>query len=168
LHQQPGARVVGLDPGLGMLALARRKARERAGLLLVAGDAQALPFRDGAFVAATMAFGIRNVPDRPRALGEMVRVLRAGSAVSILELLEPRRGVRAALARVWLRTVMPWLGGLLSGAGEYRYLQRSMEAFPAPDEFAEVMRSAGMTRVHTTSMMLGTVCLFAGWTEAAS
>jgi demethylmenaquinone methyltransferase / 2-methoxy-6-polyprenyl-1,4-benzoquinol methylase len=161
LRQCPDSLVIGLDPGLAMLALARRKAAGRTGLLLVAGDAQSLPFRDGRLDAATMAFGIRNVPDRARALGEIARVLRGHGRLAVLELGEPRRGPFAVLARVWLRTVVPWLGGMLSGSGEYHYLQRSMAAFPPPSEFAAVMEAAGLTEVSVTPMMLGTVCLFA-------
>lgn len=77
-----------------------------------------------------MAFGIRNVVDRPRALREMARVLKPGGRVAILELSEPRRGLLGTLARVHIHHVVPTLGALLSGAWEYRYLQRSIAAFP--------------------------------------
>jgi demethylmenaquinone methyltransferase/2-methoxy-6-polyprenyl-1,4-benzoquinol methylase len=162
LSQCPEARVIGLDAALSMLALARSKAAHLGGLHLVVGDAQALPLRGGSVDAVTMAFGIRNVPDRPRALQEMVRVMRSGSRVAILELGEPRRGLLALLARQFVRNVVPWLGGLLSGEAEYRYLQSSMEAFPLPEEFASIVRRSGFRDVTVIRMMLGAVHLFGG------
>ena len=160
LRQCPTAHVVGLDPSLRMLLLARHKTGTLAGFRFVVGDAQALPFRPEAFDAVTMAFGIRNVPDRLGALGEIRRVLRPGGRAAILELAEPRRGRLAGLARVWVRVVIPWLGGLLSGGAEYRYLQRSMEDFPTPDAFVALMRRGGLADPTVTPMMLGAVHLF--------
>src|SRR5688572_25248039 len=88
-RKEPGARVVGLDPSQGMLEVGREKVA-RAGLTerveLVAGDAQSLPFPDGSFDGICMAFGIRNVTDRDRALREMARVTRPAGRIAILEL----------------------------------------------------------------------------------
>src|SRR5690606_21259786 len=89
----PGATVCGIDPSPGMLAVAREKL-ERRGLAdrvtLAVGDAQALPQRNCELDAATIAFGIRNVPDRARALRELARVVRPGGRIAVLELNEPR------------------------------------------------------------------------------
>src|SRR3569623_693319 len=92
-----GATVGGLDPSPGMLAVAQHKLEKR-GLLdrvkLVEGDAQVLPQGNCEMDAATIAFGIRNVPDRPKALRELARVVRAGGKLAVLELGEPRKGPR--------------------------------------------------------------------------
>src|SRR5690606_23666848 len=120
----------------------------RAGLseriTLVEGDAQQLPFEDASFDAATIAFGIRNVPDRPRALREMARVVRPGGRVAVLELSEPPGGLLGSLARIHVHHIVPFLGALISGSKEYRYLQRSIAAFPPPEQFAATMREAGL------------------------
>src|SRR5262249_61870373 len=103
------------------------------------GDAQKLPFPDATFDGAIVAFGIRNVPDRPLALAEMARVLRPGGRAVILELNEPRN----PLARLHAHRVVPFLGALLSGAAEYPHLQRSIAAFPPPESFAALMAAGG-------------------------
>jgi demethylmenaquinone methyltransferase/2-methoxy-6-polyprenyl-1,4-benzoquinol methylase len=144
----PGCRVTGVDPSVKMLEVGERKV-ERAGLgeqvRLKVGDAQALPFADDTFDGAMIAFGIRNVPDRRLGLSEMGRVTRAGGKIAILELSEPRGGLMGPLARFHVHTVVPWLGGLLSGKKEYRYLQKSIAAFPPAEEFAQVMQDAGLS-----------------------
>ncbi len=152
----PESRVVGLDPSAGMLAVGRRKVAE-AGLedriVLVEGDAQSLPFEGSRFAAASMAFGIRNVPERRRALAEMARVVRPGGRVVILELSEPRGTLLAPFARFHVHHVVPRLGAWLSRAPEYRYLQRSIQAFPPPEAFAKLMAEAGLAEVSAEAML---------------
>jgi demethylmenaquinone methyltransferase/2-methoxy-6-polyprenyl-1,4-benzoquinol methylase len=157
----PEARVIGTDPSAKMLAVAAEKGKalgER--VRFVGGDAQAIDLGDESVDAVSMAFGIRNVPDRPRALREMARVTRAGGRIAILELSEPRRGFLARFARFHIHTVVPRLGAALSGASEYAYLQRSIAAFPPPDEFAATMREAGLEVLEVAPMSFGAVCLF--------
>lgn len=159
----PQSCVVGLDPSRNMLAVGRRKI-EGAGLTdrikLIEGDAQQLPFPDQSFDRVCMAFGIRNVPDRRQALREMARVTRAGGRIAILELAEPRSGALESLARFHIHTVVPWIGSLLSGAREYRYLQRSIAAFPTREDFAEMMNSCGLQVVAAERLTFGVATLF--------
>lgn len=163
--RQSGSRVVGLDPAERMLARAHGKAVD-AGLerrvQLVAGDAEVLPFPDASFDGITMAFGIRNVPDRARALREMHRVMRPGGRVAILELSEPDGGVIGPLARFHVHTVVPWVGALLSGEREYRYLQRSIAAFPHARAFAGMMEAAGLEMVRVDRLTFGVCHLYVG------
>lgn len=159
------ATVTGVDPSTKMLDRGRDKVRARSldgRIDLVPGDAEALPFPDEAFDASLIAFGIRNVPDRPRALAEMARVTRPGGRVVILELTEPSRGLVAAAARFHVHAVVPVLGALLSGAREYRYLERSIAAFPPPAEFVTVMQRAGLANVRATPFTFGVATLFVG------
>lgn len=160
----PDANVVGLDPSSGMLEVGKRKVAA-AGLgervSLVVGDGQALPFEDASFDGATIAFGIRNVPDRPRALREMRRVLRAGARLAVLELAEPE-GILGPLARWHVHTVVPTIGAVLSGAPEYDYLQRSIAKFPPPDAFAAIVRESGFARVDWEPMTFGAATLYVG------
>ena len=162
-RMHPGATVIGLDPSMAMLAIAERKIARRGladRVTLVRGDAQYLPYRNCEMDAATIAFGIRNVPDRPAALREMARVVRPGGRVAVLELGEPRRGLLARVARFHTRHVVPRLGALLSGAREYRYLQCSIAAFPAAAEFAAVMEQAGLHVVDVAPMTFGVCTLY--------
>jgi demethylmenaquinone methyltransferase/2-methoxy-6-polyprenyl-1,4-benzoquinol methylase len=167
----PGCRVDGIDPSARMLDIGRQKV-ERAGLsslvTLTLGNAEALPFDAGSFDAVSIAFGIRNFPDRPRALREIARVTRTGGRVAILELSEPRGGLLGPLARFHVHSVVPWLGGLISGSREYRYLQKSIEAFPPPEEFAGVMREAGLHVLETRALTFGVACLYVAEPRRAS
>jgi demethylmenaquinone methyltransferase / 2-methoxy-6-polyprenyl-1,4-benzoquinol methylase len=160
---RPGAHVFGLDPSPQMLAiardkLARRKLADR--VTLVVGDAQQLPYASCELDAATIAFGIRNVPDRSAALREMARVVRPGGRVAVLELGEPRGGVMSRLARLHTRHLVPRIGALLSGRREYAYLQRSIAAFPPAEQFVELMEQAGLQVVEVTPLTFGACTLY--------
>jgi demethylmenaquinone methyltransferase/2-methoxy-6-polyprenyl-1,4-benzoquinol methylase len=162
-RMHPGAEVIGLDPSQRMLTVARGKLTRRqlgGRVTLVRGDAQALPYRNCEMDAATIAFGIRNVPDRVAALREMARVVRPGGRIAVLELGEPRRGLLARAARFHTRHVVPRLGALLSGAREYRYLQRSIAAFPPSSEFAAVMERAGLHVIDVVPLTFGVCTLY--------
>jgi demethylmenaquinone methyltransferase/2-methoxy-6-polyprenyl-1,4-benzoquinol methylase len=169
IRQAPDARVVGIDPSSRMLEFGRKKL-ERLGLServeLARGDAEHLEFADDSFDGVCIAFGIRNVPDRSRALREMARVTRKGGKIAILELSEPRGHLLGAVARFHVHTLVPWLGALLSGAREYRYLQRSIAAFPAAREFSEQMRDAGVEPLAVRALTFGVCHLYVGTPRA--
>jgi demethylmenaquinone methyltransferase / 2-methoxy-6-polyprenyl-1,4-benzoquinol methylase len=164
-EQSTAARVSGVDPSERMLEIGRTKV-ERLGLsgriTLSVGEAEHLPFADASFDAATIAFGIRNVPNRLAGLRELARVTRPGGRIAILELSEPRKGLLGPLARFHVHTVVPWLGSLLSGAKEYRYLQRSIAAFPPAAEFAKTMHEAGLDVLEVTPLTFGVAHLYVG------
>ncbi|HVW26597.1 MAG TPA: bifunctional demethylmenaquinone methyltransferase/2-methoxy-6-polyprenyl-1,4-benzoquinol methylase UbiE [Polyangiaceae bacterium] len=159
----PGCRVQGVDPSSRMLDIGRKKV-ERAGLsarvTLVQGSAESLPFEPRSFDGVSIAFGIRNVVDRPRALREMARVTRPGGRVVVLELSEPRSGILGPLARFHVHSVVPFLGGLISGSREYRYLQQSIAAFPPAEQFAGLMEDAGLAVVETRPLTFGVATLY--------
>ncbi|MCX5743738.1 MAG: bifunctional demethylmenaquinone methyltransferase/2-methoxy-6-polyprenyl-1,4-benzoquinol methylase UbiE [Proteobacteria bacterium] len=161
--RHPGTTVVGLDPSEGMIAVGRVKVARRAmtdRVSFVVGDAQQLPHANCEFDAATIAFGIRNVPDRGAGLRELARVVRPGGRVAVLELGEPRRGFFAGAARFHTHVVVPRLGALLSGAKEYRYLQRSIAAFPPAEEFAALMRASGLQVLDVVPLTFGACTLY--------
>jgi demethylmenaquinone methyltransferase / 2-methoxy-6-polyprenyl-1,4-benzoquinol methylase len=169
-RMHPRAEVIGLDPSPRMLAVAQAKlARRRLDdrVTLVRGDAQHLPYASCEMDAATIAFGIRNVPDRLAALREMARVVRPGGRICVLELGEPRRGLLARAARFHTRYVVPRLGALLSGAREYRYLQNSIAAFPPSGEFARLMERAGLHVIDVVPLTFGVCTLYVAtpWEE---
>jgi demethylmenaquinone methyltransferase/2-methoxy-6-polyprenyl-1,4-benzoquinol methylase len=162
----PGVRVIGVDPSAEMLRVARAKV-DAAGLSarvsLQKGQAEDLSgIASQSVDAVSMAFGIRNVPDRARALRELMRVTRPGGRIAILELSEPRGGLIGPLARLHVHQIVPWLGGLLSGAREYRYLQRSIAAFPPPAAFADLMRANGMRVEYVDPLTFGVCHLYVG------
>jgi demethylmenaquinone methyltransferase/2-methoxy-6-polyprenyl-1,4-benzoquinol methylase len=159
----PRTRVTGCDPSSAMRAVGERKlatARLASRVTIEAGDAQRLAFPDRTFDATTIAFGIRNVPDRGAALREMARVTRDCGRVVVLELTEPRRGILAMLARLHIHWLVPCVGALLSGASAYRHLERSIARFPTPSEFANLMRASGLRLLEAHSLTLGVAHLF--------
>jgi len=167
-RKHPSARVQGTDPSRNMLAIGRDKVRARGladRVSLAMGDAQAIELADASVDAVTISFGIRNVPDRRRALAEMARVTRPGGRVAVLELGEPRGGLLGPLARFHIRQVVPRLGALLSGASEYRYLQRSIAAFPEPNDFAAMMNEAGLSTT-VAPLTFGVCHLYVGTKNA--
>lgn len=159
----PGAKVIGVDPSRNMLAVGEQKVAAKGladRITLRYGSAEKLELDDDSVDGITMAFGIRNVVDRPAALREMARVTRPGRKVAILELCDPEPGPLAAFARFHIHTVVPWLGAVLSGEKEYRYLHQSIAAFPRPQAFADVMRESGLDVIAVRPMTFGVVCLY--------
>jgi demethylmenaquinone methyltransferase / 2-methoxy-6-polyprenyl-1,4-benzoquinol methylase len=171
LAHAPGARVLGVDPSPQMLERAGEKMR-RLGVEdrvdLEIGTGEEIPADDASFDGACIGFGIRNVGDRPRALRELARVIRPGGRIAILELSEPRSGVIAPFARWYIHQAVPRIGSLLSGAREYRYLERSIAAFPPPDVFAGMMAEAGFTKLEIEPLSFGACTIFAGEREEAA
>ena len=159
--------VVGLDSTAAMLAKARSKiqhADPAKSVSLVLGDAHHLPFPDGHFVAATVGFGIRNFTDVGSALKEMVRVVRPGGRVAILEIvrLTGRSPLRLVFP-VYFRRVTPWLGAALAGDREaYTYLPESVDRFHSAEEVGALMEDAGLRIVEIRRRALGSVAILVG------
>ena len=152
-----GGRVVGLDFSPRMLEIARAA---HPAIEFLEGDALSLPFDDRSFDAATIAFGLRNLADPVRGLSEMVRVARRAV---VLEFVRPPRGVIGGAYRLYLRTLLPAVGGLLSGAPDaYRYLSDTVDSYRTPGELAELATRAGWAGVRFTPLAMGTVGLLSG------
>ncbi|MBX9033373.1 class I SAM-dependent methyltransferase [Gordonibacter massiliensis (ex Traore et al. 2017)] len=111
-------------------------------------DAQDIPYADASYDAVTMAYGIRNMPDRPQALAEMFRVLKPGGALVCLEFSTPPNRVWRALYTFYLKHLIPFWGGLITGDRDgFVYLARSIRAFPDQRGLADLMEDAGFSDV---------------------
>lgn len=165
-HRREQARVFGADFSLGMLRgappkLARQRLTRRVSLQNA--SAEDLPYRDGVFDAVTIAFGIRNVVRRDRALAEMHRVLRPGGRALILDFSLPPQPLVRALYGFYFHRVLPFLGGLVSGNfAAYRYLPQSVAGFPPRAEFAAMLAEAGFSQVRHEDFTLGVATLYCG------
>lgn len=137
-------RIIGLDPSFQMLHLGKKKLVSQK-MEWVQGSAEQLPFPSSQFDAVCMAFGIRNVPDRIKALREIERVLKPGGRLAILELSMPKnKGIMDRLSRFYIRWCLPKIGALLSSSVEYDYLQKSVAAFPSPESFSNMIQQTGL------------------------
>ncbi len=159
-------KATGVDMAEKMLDVGRRKAGERglAGrVTLKTGDAMSIPEPDAAYDAVSISFGIRNVVSVVGALKEMRRVLKPGGRVLILEFSLPGFSPLRGLYLFYLRHILPWLGGLLSGDREaYRYLNVTVETFPYGEAFCALMREAGLVNVHAHPLTFGIATLYRG------
>ncbi len=164
----PGGEVVGVDFSERMLELARTKADGGAvsppgvAVHFVTGNALALPYADGEFDAATVGFGARNFSDLHRGIAEMVRVVRPGGRVVVLEITTPTRPPLSTFFEVWFERIVPALGRLVGNADAYNYLPNSVRRFPPPAELASVMWTAGLRSVHYLITAGGIIALHVG------
>ena len=155
-----GARAVACDFSLGMLAVGARRRGPR--VRFVAGDALALPFRDGIFDAVTISFGLRNVADPDRALAELLRVTRPGGRLLVCEFSHPPGRWFGALYERYLAAALPAVARLLSRNAEaYDYLAESIREWPAQPDLAAQIAAAGWSRVRWRNLSLGIGALHA-------
>lgn len=160
-HAQPDGTVLGVDISSGMIRVAKRRFADRPGLEFVVGDALALPTEDGSFDAATIAFGMRNLPDYGKGFAEMARSVRPGGRVVCLEIARPRSRL-ARILQFWFDKIVPVIGRVAGQGSAYGYLVRSVKGYPAPDRIAEVMREVGLQDVRWQGMSGGIVTLHVG------
>jgi demethylmenaquinone methyltransferase / 2-methoxy-6-polyprenyl-1,4-benzoquinol methylase len=154
----PGGEVIGSDFSDGMLALARQK---DPSLRWEWGNALDLPYEDDAFAAATVGFGARNFSDLDRGLAEMVRVVRPGGRVVVLEITTPQRPPLSTFFSIWFDRVVPALGRL-ADSDAYTYLPSSVKRFPGPEALAARMAAAGLTDVRWLLTAGGIIAIHAG------
>jgi demethylmenaquinone methyltransferase/2-methoxy-6-polyprenyl-1,4-benzoquinol methylase len=159
----PGGRVVGVDFSAPMLQLARSKSLA-AGVAItrVEGNALELPFDDGEFDAATVGFGIRNLVDLERGLAEMVRVVRPGGRVVILEITTPRRAPLKWFYALWFDRIVPLLGTVAGDRDAYTYLPSSVRRFPPAEELAALLGRARLREIRFLILAGGIIAIHAG------
>jgi demethylmenaquinone methyltransferase/2-methoxy-6-polyprenyl-1,4-benzoquinol methylase len=163
------ARATVCDINIDMLAVGRARAASRGRgigerISFIEANAEALPFPERSFDAATIAFGIRNVPRIEAALAEAHRVLKIGGRFACLEFSAVHVPGLDTLYDMYSFNVIPALGRVVVGdAQSYRYLVESIRRFPKPEEFAAMLRAAGFARVSHRSMSGGIVALHSGW-----
>ncbi len=165
-RQHPQLTIIGIDFVREMLDVGRRKIGERSlnsHIHISLADAMALPFPDASFDTVSIAFGIRNIPDRRRALDEMRRVLRPGGSAYILEMTFTRSKLFKKFFYFYLNKILPLLAKPFSKNPQaYYYLADSIMNFPAPDEFAHLMEQAGFHHIEMKSLTLGITYLHIG------
>lgn len=161
----PTGRVVAIDFCEPMLRVGAAKVAARGlegRVHLVAGDALEIPLADQTVDASLSAFVLRNIPDVPRALREMTRVVRPGGRVVSLELSWPPCAFWRRAYAGYLRTVLPLVGGLFRHREAYAYVFQSLCEFPSVEVLSEMMREAGLEEVRALRLMGGVVTVHSG------
>ena len=152
----PQARIVAADFSPDMLEVARRKGVANT----VIADALQLPFENASFDAVTVAFGLRNMADWDRALGEMARVLRDGGHLLILDFSIPTGALRPAY-RFYLHRCLPLLASVVTGQkAAYDYLGGSIEKFPSGRAMLEMIERNGFTNAAAEPLTLGIATIY--------
>jgi demethylmenaquinone methyltransferase/2-methoxy-6-polyprenyl-1,4-benzoquinol methylase len=162
----PKAHIMGVDLSENMLAVAAEKVR-RQGLddhiALYQGEAEHLDIGDGVVDVVTVAFGVRNFGDIDGSLLEIGRTLTAGGHIVILEFSTPRNPLVRYFYRLYSNHVMKPVGGLISKDRKaYDYLPDSIEEFPDPERFLDIMRHAGFKECRRKSLSMGIAQIYIG------
>lgn len=164
LFESGEARIVGVDFCRPMLQIANSKA-SRFGFVVpfIEGDALALPFHDSSFEAATIAFGLRNLAAVETGFSELLRVLKPGGRLVVLEFSKPTTPVLRSVFRIYFNRLLPLFGGFISGSkSAYQYLPESVLSFPDQKELASIMRRAGFEEVTFQNLSGGIAALHLG------
>lgn len=162
----PYIQVTGVDfvremVDLGRLKVGKRRLSDRARLLM--SDALDLPFPDDSFDVAGIAFGIRNIPNKIRAMREMMRVVVPGGQVMVLEMTLPPSRLFQGIYHIYLNRMLPKLARAFSpNPAAYYYLADSITHFPAPEDFSRLMDETGLKKVEKHSLTLGITHLYIG------
>ena len=159
--------VFGVDLLSEMLSIANRRlasgSHRGSAIQFLQGDALRLPFPDGAFVGATAGFSLRNMPDVPSAIREMVRVVAPGGRVTTLELTPMASGIASSMGRFYFHRLVPLMGQIVAGdRTAYTYLPDSVDYFLTADGLADVFREAGLVEVGYRRLGFGGVALHFG------
>ena len=161
-----GAAVTVSDINADMLGVGMERAEQRGleGLGWSQQNAEVLTFPDRRFDAYTIAFGIRNVTDIPKALREAHRVLNFGGRLFVLEFSTSEWPGFGDAYELWADRMIPRIGKVVAGDEEsYRYLVESIRRFPKPQQFRAMIAEAGFQRASVETLMGGLVCIWSGW-----
>lgn len=155
-------RITGMDfcqPMLDEAVIKQRNSGGFANIVFAQGDGMALPLADASFDTVTISFGLRNMADRHRALGEMHRVLRPGGRLLVLEFSQPYRWFRPVYF-FYLKRILPGIAAVVTGdRGAYEYLCGSIEQYPSHEAMSAEILRAGFSSVTVTRMTFGSVAL---------
>jgi demethylmenaquinone methyltransferase/2-methoxy-6-polyprenyl-1,4-benzoquinol methylase len=167
----PTGKVVLSDINSSMLGTGRDRLLDEGvcgNVEFVLADAEALPFRESSFDCVTIAFGLRNVTHKEQALASMLRVLKPGGRLLVLEFSKPTSEFLGKLYDAYSFGVIPKIGRLIAGDEDsYRYLAESIRMHPDQDTLRDMMEDAGFERCDYHNMTGGIVAIHRGFRSAA-
>lgn len=164
-NRLPQGRVTGVDFNAAMLKIAEKKAKAIPNLILINGNAMALPLEDESFDIVTIGFGLRNVPDADKALSEIYRVLKPGGQLGVLEMSQPTNSLIKVGWKAYFKA-FPYLAKLAGGhVKDYQYLKKTSQQFVSADQLARMMADAGFKAVNYSSLNFGAAAIHFGIKE---
>jgi len=159
-------RVIGIDISEGMLEVGRRKMKERNlsdKIELQLGDSENLPFEENKFDALIVAFGVRNFENLEKGLAEMLRVVKPGGKIVILEFSRPRKFPFKQFYNFYFKFILPKIGRWVSSdKSAYTYLPESVQAFPDGDQFIQLLSRLGYKNTACKPLTFGISSLYTG------
>jgi demethylmenaquinone methyltransferase / 2-methoxy-6-polyprenyl-1,4-benzoquinol methylase len=152
-------RIAGIDISEGMLEVGRRKVREKKldhVIELKTGDSENIPFEENKFDAVTVAFGVRNFENLEKGLAEILRVLKPGGKLVVLEFSRPGKFPMKQLYRLYFKHILPKIGRIVSSdRAAYTYLPESVEVFPDGDDFLRILSHVGFKNTQCKVLTFG-------------
>lgn len=154
-------KAVGVDLSEKMLELAKSKAKKYPHVSFEIADANNLMFSENSFDCITCSFGIRNVCDVEKTLSEMYRVLKPNSRLMILEFSLPKKGLLKKFHLMYLRKILPFLGGVFSKNFQaYSYLNKTIETFPYGEAFCDLLKKERFKNIQLKTLSFGAVSIY--------
>jgi demethylmenaquinone methyltransferase/2-methoxy-6-polyprenyl-1,4-benzoquinol methylase len=157
-------KVIGVDISEGMLQIGRQKMIDKGHnkkIELMSGDSENLPFEENKFDAVIVAFGVRNFENLEQGLAEMLRVIRPGGRVVVLEFSKPRQFPMKQFYSFYFRYILPKVGRFFShDASAYTYLPESVQAFPDGDDFLKILTKLGYKNATCRPLTFGISSLY--------
>jgi len=159
-------KITGIDISDGMLELGRKKI-EKAGLKdkieLLNGDCETINFKNDSFEAVTVAFGVRNFENLEKGLSEILRVLKPGGKLVVLEFSKPRSAVVKGFYNFYMKIICPVAGKIFSkNRDAYQYLDESIQKFPEGKNFTNILDNLGYKNTYTKPLSLGICSIYCG------
>lgn len=163
LHPQ---KIVGIDISEGMLEIGRKKIEKEAlqsKIELFTGDGETINFPDNSFDGVMVAFGVRNFENLEKGLGEILRVLKPGSRLVVLEFSQPKIPGVKALYNLYMGILAPQVAKWFNQSKQaYRYLNQSAQAFPERKQFEMILKQTGYSDTQWKPLSLGICCIYSG------
>ncbi len=159
-------KIIGIDISTGMLELGRKKiakAMLNDRIELLEGDSETINFPNNTFDAVTVAFGVRNFEHLHKGISEMLRVLKPGGKLVVLEFSRPKSKGFKGLYKIYMNLVAPGIGKMVSkNRAAYQYLNDSVQAFPEGNDFLKILQEMGFTNTYLKTLSLGICTIYCG------
>jgi demethylmenaquinone methyltransferase/2-methoxy-6-polyprenyl-1,4-benzoquinol methylase len=159
-------KIVGIDISEGMLEIGRKKIAARSlesKIELMVGDSENIPFSQNKFDAVTVAYGVRNFENLRRGLSEILRVLKPGGMVVVLEFSKPAKFPFKQIYNFYFRFILPRIGSIVSNdKAAYTYLPKSVEAFPDGEDFLRILQDVGFKNTQCSLLTFGISSIYIG------